>query len=211
MQAEWKSNAISNAQLEAVTLAMQRFTAPYLEDGSRPGFFLGDGAGVGKGRTISAIVKQCYRNGSRRFAWFSVANDLREDARRDMADLGIHVPSKEEKTRRGEITIDVQPYGNQTPPSDQLPNEMLPKGGIFFSTYCLLIAGKNAQGLMAQVAAARKEARAGCACRALPTVPHHGVVITTASPPLLESTCYELETDTPQSIQEESWGRGGRG
>ncbi len=40
---------LSSAQLETVIYANQRFQAPRLPDGSRPGFFLGDGAGVGKG------------------------------------------------------------------------------------------------------------------------------------------------------------------
>jgi hypothetical protein len=48
---------LSNAQLETVLYAFQRF-ARLLPDGSRAGFFLGDGAGVGKGRQIAAVIKE---------------------------------------------------------------------------------------------------------------------------------------------------------
>lgn len=40
---------LSSAQLETVVYANQRFNGQLLQDGCRPGFFLGDGAGVGKG------------------------------------------------------------------------------------------------------------------------------------------------------------------
>lgn len=48
--------------------------------GARPGFFLGDGAGVGKGRQIAALVKDYWlaRSGQhRRVLWVSVSADLR--------------------------------------------------------------------------------------------------------------------------------------
>jgi hypothetical protein len=49
--------------------------------GSRPGFFLGDGAGVGKGRQIAALVKDYWLSRSsskaRRILWVSVSADLR--------------------------------------------------------------------------------------------------------------------------------------
>jgi hypothetical protein len=38
---------LSSLQIETVIYAFQRFGGAVLEDGSRPGFFLGDGAGVG--------------------------------------------------------------------------------------------------------------------------------------------------------------------
>ncbi|GFH20548.1 uncharacterized protein HaLaN_17689 [Haematococcus lacustris] len=47
---------ISNAQLETVVYACMRFKR-FLPSGERCGFFLGDGAGVGKGRQIAALVK----------------------------------------------------------------------------------------------------------------------------------------------------------
>jgi hypothetical protein len=48
---------LSAAQVEAALAALARFAAPaFLPGGARPGFFLGDGAGVGKGRTIAALA-----------------------------------------------------------------------------------------------------------------------------------------------------------
>lgn len=56
--------------------------------GPRCGFFLGDGAGVGKGRAIAALALEHWRTGGRRVLWVSVSNDLRLDARRDLDDIG---------------------------------------------------------------------------------------------------------------------------
>lgn len=56
--------------------------------GSRAGFFLGDGAGVGKGRQIAAMIKEEHKRGGTRTLWLSVSNDLRFDAERDLADVG---------------------------------------------------------------------------------------------------------------------------
>lgn len=54
MQDDWEGGKISNAQLESVAYAMQRFKADPLPDGSKPGFFLGDGAGA-KAVTVQAV------------------------------------------------------------------------------------------------------------------------------------------------------------
>jgi hypothetical protein len=43
--------------------------APLYALGHRAGFFLGDGAGVGKGRQIAGLVYQHYRAGGRRALW----------------------------------------------------------------------------------------------------------------------------------------------
>ena len=57
--------------------------------GSRPGFFLGDGAGVGKGREIAALILDYWRSSpGRRVLWLSVSNDLRYDCQRDLDDVG---------------------------------------------------------------------------------------------------------------------------
>ena len=61
--------------------------------GARAGFFLGDGAGVGKGRQIAAMIKEEHARGGTRTLWLSVSNDLRFDAERDLADVGAsHIP-----------------------------------------------------------------------------------------------------------------------
>lgn len=138
---------ISNAQLETVTYAMQRFTGERLEDGSRAGFFLGDGAGVGKGRQIAAAIKEMWGRGTRRILWLSHCNDLREDARRDMADMNINIPSKRDgRPNTRNPTIEVWPRGNMTPPTSFALSREMPHGGVLFATYSLLIAGAKLKG-----------------------------------------------------------------
>ena len=61
-----------------------RFNQP---DRPRMGFFLGDGAGVGKGRQIAALCKQHWHDGGRRILWVSVSQDLRIDTKRDLNDV----------------------------------------------------------------------------------------------------------------------------
>jgi hypothetical protein len=62
-----------------------------LPDGSRAGFMIGDGAGVGKGRQISGIILDNYSRGRRRHLWISSSSDLHRDAERDLRDLGCHL------------------------------------------------------------------------------------------------------------------------
>ena len=48
----------------------------------------GDGAGVGKGRTIAGLIYENYLNGRKKAIWVSVSNDLKYDADRDLGDIG---------------------------------------------------------------------------------------------------------------------------
>lgn len=48
----------------------------------------GDGAGVGKGRTIAGIIFENFLKGRKRAIWVSVSNDLKYDAERDLHDIG---------------------------------------------------------------------------------------------------------------------------
>ena len=81
---EIRDGLLSDAQLETVVYANMRFSSP---ERPRPGFFLGDGAGVGKGRQIAALIKQHWHDGGRRILWVSVSRDLRMDSRRDLDDV----------------------------------------------------------------------------------------------------------------------------
>ncbi|KAH8410036.1 hypothetical protein KR009_004503 [Drosophila setifemur] len=81
------SGSLSALQLEAVVYACQAHEQ-ILPGGERAGFLLGDGAGVGKGRTIAGIIYDNYLKGRRRALWVSVSNDLKFDAERDMHDIG---------------------------------------------------------------------------------------------------------------------------
>ena len=60
----------------------------FLPDGNRAGFLIGDGAGVGKGRTIAGVIFENYLKGRKRAIWVSVSNDLKYDAERDLGDIG---------------------------------------------------------------------------------------------------------------------------
>ena len=84
LQEEVDKGIISDAQLETVIYANMRYRQP---DRPRLGFFLGDGAGVGKGRQIAALCKQHWHDGGRRILWVSVSQDLRIDTRRDLKDV----------------------------------------------------------------------------------------------------------------------------
>ena len=82
-----KSGALSALQLESITYASQQHEH-LLPDGTRAGFLIGDGAGVGKGRTIAGIIFENYMKGRKRAIWVSVSNDLKYDAERDLKDIG---------------------------------------------------------------------------------------------------------------------------
>ena len=55
----------------------------------RTGFLLGDGAGMGKGRTLAGFVVENIARGRKKHCWVSVSVDLYEDAKRDLRDLGL--------------------------------------------------------------------------------------------------------------------------
>ena len=55
-------------QLEAVVYAGQRFESKN-PDGTRCGFFIGDGTGVGKGRQIAAVILDSWQHGRHRHIW----------------------------------------------------------------------------------------------------------------------------------------------
>ncbi|XP_053661458.1 protein strawberry notch [Anopheles marshallii] len=78
---------LSALQLESITYASQAH-AHLLPDGTRAGFLIGDGAGVGKGRTIAGIIYENYLKGRKKSIWISVSNDLRYDSERDLRDIG---------------------------------------------------------------------------------------------------------------------------
>jgi hypothetical protein len=113
--------ALSIVQLEAISYACQQHEKK-LAAGERAGFFLGDGVGLGKGRTLAGIVVHNWRRGRRRHLWLSVSADLVVDARRDLDDIGAQ-----------EIdVVNVTRYGVQG-------RVTLPEG-VLFSTYAALVS-----------------------------------------------------------------------
>lgn len=84
---------LSNLQLEGSLYACQRHSRFLPSSGSdgkptRAAFFLGDGAGVGKGRQVAGIILDNFARGRKKHIWFSVSTDLRLDAERDLRDIG---------------------------------------------------------------------------------------------------------------------------
>ncbi|KAK7804957.1 hypothetical protein U0070_025479 [Myodes glareolus] len=77
---------VETSSLSSVTPPDQHET--FLPNGDRAGFLIGDGAGVGKGRTIAGIIYENYLLSRKRALWFSVSNDLKYDAERDLKDIG---------------------------------------------------------------------------------------------------------------------------
>ncbi|KAM4052006.1 protein strawberry notch homolog 2 isoform 3-T3 [Anomaloglossus baeobatrachus] len=117
---------LSALQLEAIVYACQQHEV-ILPSGQRAGFLIGDGAGVGKGRTVSGIILENFLKGMKKALWFSVSNDLRCDAERDLRDIEatcvpVHALSKIK-------------YG------DTSASE-----GVLFATYSALIGESQAGG-----------------------------------------------------------------
>jgi hypothetical protein len=89
----WTEGRLSAAQLEAVCYAGQSHGQDLLSDTEgirwRRGYAIGDGTGVGKGRTIAAIILDNIHQGETRHVWVT-ANDnkLLKAARRDFAAVG---------------------------------------------------------------------------------------------------------------------------
>jgi superfamily II DNA or RNA helicase len=78
--------------LEGVGLAVNAFRKIYKRSkggNTRGGFFLGDGAGVGKGRQISSVIRHAVCTNKPRHLWLSVSRSLIDDARRDLDDVGL--------------------------------------------------------------------------------------------------------------------------
>ena len=84
-----KDGRLSAPQIEAVARAAQSFETKN-PDGTRRGFFIGDGTGVGKGREIAGIIMDQLAKGlgNGKALWLSKSHDLAEDARRDWVGLG---------------------------------------------------------------------------------------------------------------------------
>ncbi len=117
---------LSIAQLEAVVYAGQAHSER-LPNGSRKGFFIGDGTGVGKGREISGIILDNMMQGRKKAVWVSFNEGLIEDARRDFAGIGGD-PAKiffQGKTKAG--------------------SEITQTEGILFTTYSTLRGGERKQ------------------------------------------------------------------
>lgn len=124
-----QTGQLSALQLESITYASQAHEH-LLNDGSRAGFLIGDGAGVGKGRTIAGIIFENYQKGRKKALWISVSNDLKYDAERDLGDIGA-----------GKIEVHALNKFKYAKISSDVNNNC--KRGVIFSTYSALIGESN--------------------------------------------------------------------
>uniref|UniRef100_A0A8C1WJE1 Protein strawberry notch homolog 2 n=1 Tax=Cyprinus carpio TaxID=7962 RepID=A0A8C1WJE1_CYPCA len=119
---------LSALQLEAIIYACQQHEV-ILQNNQRAGFLIGDGAGVGKGRTVAGIILENNLKGRKKALWFSVSNDLKYDAERDLQD--IHAQNIQVHA----LNKIMFPYG------DTATSE-----GVLFATYSALIGESQAGG-----------------------------------------------------------------
>lgn len=78
---------ISDVQLEVVAMAGQAHEQ-HLPDGTRRGFMIGDGTGVGKAREIAGILLDNWNRGRRKAVWVSKNSDLFEPAQDEWERIG---------------------------------------------------------------------------------------------------------------------------
>ncbi|KAK4285614.1 hypothetical protein QN277_002290 [Acacia crassicarpa] len=122
------SMALSCLQIETLVYACQRHLQ-HLPNSARAGFFIGDGAGVGKGRTIAGLIWENWHHGRRKALWISVGSDLKFDARRDLDDVGA-------------TCIEVHAL-NKLPYSKLDSKSVGVREGVVFLTYNSLIASSE--------------------------------------------------------------------
>ena len=121
-----ESGNISAAQLENIVYAGQAHQT-ILPNGSRKGYFIGDGTGVGKGRQLAAIILDNFNQGKKKAIWVSEKTNLMLDAQRDWKDLG-------------QDPKDVFDFQKATAKGKDIPD----KNGILFAAYSTLGARKQA-------------------------------------------------------------------
>jgi hypothetical protein len=85
---------LSDAQLDVVAYAQQAHERMLPDEKTRMGFFVGDGTGLGKGREISGIILNNWRQGRKKAVWISVTPKLAKDSREYLnavagSDLGL--------------------------------------------------------------------------------------------------------------------------
>eukprot|EP00985_Skeletonema_marinoi_P016063 scaffold8533_cov126-Skeletonema_marinoi.AAC.1 len=141
---------LSPLQAEGVALATTRFNRVFTSNSAgslqqkgavqRAGFFLGDGAGIGKGRQIAATIRDafCRNHGRGRQLWISTSRELIEDAKRDLNDVGCHV----------EIHDGVDLLGKSGASGKGLGVGGSLGKGVLFITYSLLVSGKRLEDIL---------------------------------------------------------------
>jgi len=124
------AGTLSQLQLEGVLRAARRHAV--VANGVRAGFFLGDGAGVGKGRQLAACILDGVARGRGRHIWFSVGTDLKVDAERDLQAVSCHVPVLD--GCRGLDALQKKAFGGPSL-----------KNSVLFATYATLVSAATSK------------------------------------------------------------------
>ena len=127
------SGALSSAQLENIVYAGQAHQQT-LPDGSRKGYFIGDGTGVGKGREIAGIILDNFRQGRNKAVWVSVNPNMVIDATRDWTGLG---QNKDDIMSLSKV---------------KLGNSIAADSGILFASYNTLASSEGERSRLQQIA-----------------------------------------------------------
>lgn len=120
---------ISDVQLENISYAGQAHEE-MLESGSRRGYFIGDGTGVGKGRQAAGIILDNFNQGRKKALWVSEKAALMEDAKRDWRDIG---GNPDQIFNIDGIRKGIGKGKDKTIPTD----------GILYTTYSMVRSGKT--------------------------------------------------------------------
>ena len=124
------SGVLSSLQMEAIVHACFTYER-ILPDGHRAGFFLGDGPGVGKGRTIAGLIYENFQRGRKKAIWFSASSKLQCDAEDDLRNIGA-----------GQITVHALNKMSFEKISADAEN-----GAVLFSSYSALIEESQSGGM----------------------------------------------------------------
>ncbi|GMI17748.1 hypothetical protein TrLO_g14850 [Triparma laevis f. longispina] len=139
--------SLTPCQMEGAGLAINAFRKVYVTSKSttRAGFFIGDGAGVGKGRQITSVVRHSTAAGNPRHLWLSVSRSLIDDARRDLEDVGlVGVP-----VHSGDMLNSQKGLGKT-------------EDGVLFITYQMLISNKRMEQIISWLGPNGAENFGGC-------------------------------------------------
>jgi hypothetical protein len=135
-QLEFPDDLISSGKLSAMQLEGTIHAATkhlsWLPGGERAGFFIGDGAGTGKGRQLASVILDSYIRGRVKSIWVSTSSDLYVDATRDLRDLGcqISVHNNLQSLDKAKVT---------------------PSEGVLFVTYSTLTSSTKGRGRLSQL------------------------------------------------------------
>ena len=132
-RATYERGKLSSPQLDTIICASMQHEK-ILSSGARKGYFLGDGAGVGKGRQLAGIIFENWLRGRKKHIWLSASTDLIHDSQRDLDDVGASfIPCQ---------SINKLTYG----PIDKTFPE-----GVVFVTYSSLVASSGKRSRLKQL------------------------------------------------------------